>query len=56
LGTLKKRTLAAIERRFPEMKRIVQREFTESESFASPLGQHWRGNDPWGLHVDRLCL
>jgi len=54
LGTLEKRTLAAIERRFPEMKGIVQREFTESESFrglcrdyitcATALAR-WRGSE-----------
>jgi hypothetical protein len=32
---LEKKTLAAIERRFPEMTAIVQREYTESESFRS---------------------
>ena len=33
MGTLNKKTLAAIERRFPGMKGVVQREFTESDSF-----------------------
>lgn len=54
MGTLEKRTLAAIERRFPGTKEIVQREFTTSESFrglcrdyvtcATALAR-WQGSD-----------
>lgn len=33
MSTLDKKPLAAIEGRFPGMKAVVQREFTESESF-----------------------